>query len=155
LELVAQTGPPRLDQARGGGRLRAPDQPGLAGLLVAGADHQEGVRGRARDAEEEARVLLLVDQHVLAAARGAAEDARGPAFLVAPGPEQPLRTGREGEVAGRALDRAFEGLAAGEVFHPYAVELRALVVLGPGEQRVVGGVAGGRDLEIGVTLRQG
>ncbi len=156
LDRIAQAGRARLDEARLGGRVGGGDQPHLRSLVVAGADHDEGVGVGAPDREEEAVVGLVVDQDVVgcATAGGAPIDLGRAAVVVAPDPEQPGGVGREGEGAGCALDRLGQHLAGREILHVDAVDFRPLLVDGIGEEAVVGAVLGRSDVEVGLALRR-
>ena len=115
-------------------------------------DDEVAAVGGDPDAQEHALVGLLVDQHVLAAARGTAEDLGGASVLVAPDPEDPLAVGREDEGPVGAVHHVVEGLAALQVLHPDGVVFRTLLIGGPGVELVVGAVAGRADLEEGLAL---
>ncbi len=153
VEVVAHPRLPRLGEDRRRGRVGGGDQPFLAGLLVLDPDEDVTVVGGDAHAQEHALVGLLVDQGVRPAPGRPAEDLGGPGVLVAPDPEQEGGVGREDEGARGALRPVRQDLARGQVAHQDAVVFRALVVLRPGIEGVVGGVAGRVDRIIGLARR--
>ncbi len=157
LEVIEHPRLPRLDQPGRGRGVRAGDQPGLAGLVVAGPDEDPSAGRRAVHVQEEAVVGLLVDQDVVlgAAPGGTAEHLGGPPFGVAPDPEQPVGVLRPAEGAGGLLDRLGQHLSAGQGLHMDAVDLRALLVGGIGVEAVVGAVLGRPEVEVGLAAGEG
>src|SRR5690606_11081449 len=106
-------------------------------LLVLHAQDDEAVVGRLADAKEQAGVRLLIDEGRLTAARETAENLVGAAVRVSDGPEYPLAVGRQDEIADGGVDR-FGGLfARRHSLGEDLVALRALIVLGVGEQGVI------------------
>lgn len=116
-------------------------------------DHDEAVRLGLADGDEEARVGLLVDEHVLFApgADRVAEDARGPMAGVEADVEEMAAIGRPDCAAAGVGDHVGKVVTTLQAADRERVELRAGVVVRPGEQLVVGRVEGAADAEIGVS----
>ena len=155
VRVIAAGGHPRVQHPRRPGHVVGRQVADLGGLLVLDRDQHEPVVGAAPDADEHAVVVFLIDQGGLAAAGRATEDLVRAAVVVPVGPEDPPAVRREGEIAGRRLDRVGQHLAGGQVLHIDLVHLGPLRVLGVGEQGVVGAVVGGADLGIGLAGREG
>jgi hypothetical protein len=155
LQLIAHAHAARLHHARLGRGVRRGDQAVFAGLLVLAGDADVGAGPAGPHADEHAGVGFLIDQHILAAACGATVDLRRSPVLVAEGPEQPLGVGREGEVAGGALDRSRQNLARGQILDLDDVIFRALRILSPGVQGMVRAVLRAAHVIVVVGLGQG
>ena len=154
LDLVADADLAGMEHDRRRRRGRGGDDQRLAGLLVAARDDDELVRRRDPDADEEAFVRFVIDQHVvLGRALGRAAVDLGRTTIVVPErPVDPLAVGREAEVARGALDRALQDLARSQLLHVDAVDLRPLLIDGVGVELVVRRMAGRADLVEGLAL---
>ena len=156
VELVADAGAARPDQARRAFGRAARNEMRLAGVVVRDGDDAERAGARLLDADEPAGILFLEDQFVLLD-RGAetmAIDLERAVPLVEPDVPEAPSVGRPDGRAGCARDLVRQIRAGFEVPHPDGVELRALVVGAPGEQRVVRRGAPVAELEKGVAFRQ-
>ena len=153
IEIVAHALAARRGDGGIAGRVRCRDQPGLAGFLILGSDDDVALVGGGAEAQKHALVGLLIDQHVLAATRGAPEDLGRTRVLVAPDPEQPLRVGRERERPRRVGRSVGESLAGFQVTHDDAVIFRSVIVFGIGIKRMVWRMPRGIDGIVGFPLR--
>ena len=136
------------------GGLGGCDEVVLARLLVAHADEDEVAAGRRVDPQEHARVLLLVDHDIGAAAGGPTQHLHRALVVVLQCPEEVAAVRREHEAVRRVLDGLAHELARGEVLHQQPVDAGTLVVFGVGEEPVVGRVRGRADLVEGLAARQ-
>ena len=119
-------------------------------------DDDEAPRLAVADADEEARIAILVD-HDVRGLRGAddmAENPRRPVVGVHPHVEERLAVIRPHRVAGRALDAVGEVRAGFHVAHVDGEIFRALVVHRIGHQPVVVAVGEAAEAEIGQAGRQ-
>ena len=118
IELILHADPARFSNGWRGSGVGGVDQPDLCGFLIAHMDDDMAVIAGGADAQEHALVGFFIDQHVLAASRGAAKHFRGASILVAPDPEQPGAVGRKCEVAIGAVDLEGQSLVGGQVLDP-------------------------------------
>ena len=130
------------------------DQVDLARLVVVRVDDDELARLGLADADVEADVLLLVDEHVVLGRRAdaVAVDEQRAVVVVEAHVEQRLAVARPDDGAARVGDGVGQVLAGRQVADADGEELGALVVDGVGEQRVVGAVRGGAELPVGLAL---
>ena len=143
------------DQDRRACRVGCIDQVYFARLVVVDDDLDEAVGLGAADGDEEAGVGFLVDLDVgvvLGPQRMAPDRLRAVVFIEAD-VEQRAAIGGPYNAAARIGDDVGKVLAGCKIAEADRRKLRALVVDGVGEDRVVGAVGGGAELPIGLALR--
>ena len=139
-------------RARGVGRI---DEMHLARLVVVDHDLDEAVGLGPADGDKEASVGFLVDLDVCVercAERVAPDRLRAVVFIEAD-VEQRAAIGGPNDAAARVGDGIGKVLAGCKIAEADRRKLRALVVDGIGEDRVIGAVGGGAELPVGRTLR--
>ena len=157
LDVVLHRGFARRDKPRLRIRVRQIEQPALGCFVIVHRNRGEAPGLQFAERDEEPAVLFLVDEGVVRC--GCTEtvpiDARGPVIGIEP---HVIEDGRVRAPHDRALGVGnFVGqvVAGGEIAHAQRIDLRALVVGRPCEQRVVGRVRASAELEIGLAGREG
>jgi hypothetical protein len=149
LDVVFAVGEAGRDQARGAALPRVDDAE-LAGLVVVRVDNDVAAGERFIDADEEARIGLLVDDLVvgLRRAHDVAADAVGTVVIVVLGIVDRRAVGRPDAATGDVLEDFVAVLAGREVAEAQGVELAALAVGAPGEDLVARIVVAAAEAEI-------
>ena len=133
------------------------DEPHLAGDVVMCVDHDETARLGDRDVEEESCVRLFVDEHVVRriVAEPVAEDLARTVVVVEYGVEEGLMVRGPRESSCTPLDDIIETLPRFQILDPQGVELRTVLVDGPGEPPMVPSMAAVADAVVALALGLG
>ena len=157
IHLVLVLHAPRRDHQRRPRRIVRGDETRFAGHMVPGGDDHIAPRSRAPNADEEARVLFLVDHPVLRNRRAEGVQAHliGPPLFVHHGVEERRVVGRPHRIALRILDGFGEQLAGVQVLHAQREALGAAGVRAVRQQAaVVGGGQGAQAKVLGLPRQR-
>ena len=153
LGLVANPHFARRHQAGSGVGRAEVDKAYLGGLVIMDRDRGERSRLRLAKRDEHACIRLLMDENVVA--DGIAEpvpvDPRRPMIVIDPDVEERPSVGAPHDRAAGVGNDVGKGVALLRIEHADIVEFGPLVVGAPGDQTVIGGMAGVTELEIGLV----
>ncbi|ENN86178.1 hypothetical protein RHSP_33602 [Rhizobium freirei PRF 81] len=137
-----------------GGQVGCRDDAVFAGLVVVDVDEDVVVEQRAADTHEEAGIFLFIDEPVLRLrrAKDVVEDFRRAMILVLQRVEEALAVGRPDAAAAGVLKDIGKIFAGFEVTDLQREIFRALVVIAPDAEAVIGGVVEAGKAEIGLSL---